>query len=408
MIRGRAGWIRWALFVVSMALYVLDAGGIILNGRVSRWDDWSQLAFAMFSVMGALIAVRQPQHTISWLFLLEGLAAALTASGQQLAILLVTTSPGGRLSPGQAWALLPEFIASVFLWIVFFIIILLFPDGRLPSPRWRPFAWAAGVSVLISLVFTLRPQLITISPELPKVDSPLGIPALAALEPLWSVVQMLNVVAGMGCFLAPVLRYRGAAGVEREQLKWLVAGAGFLIFSLAAYLLSLAVTLPFLLKSIVDLMAGLGAAVIPVLMTFAILRYRLYDIDLIIRRTLVYAVLTALLGAVYFGGVALAQALLRPFTGAGNDLAVVVTTLGIAALVLPLRRVVQRFIDRRFYRGKYNAGRTLAAFSAHARDEVELDVLTARLLAVVDETMQPAAVSLWLRPPAVESPWWRV
>jgi hypothetical protein len=139
-----------------------------------------------------------------------------------------------------------------------------------------------------------------------------------------------------------------------------------------------------------------GVLVLAVVVALTILRYRLYDIELIIRRTLIYGALTALLAGVYFGGVALAQALLRPFTGAGNDLAIVVTTLGIAALVLPLRRAVQRFIDRRFYRGKYNAARTLAAFSARARDEVELEALTGRLLDVVQETMHPAWASVWL------------
>jgi hypothetical protein len=222
-------------------------------------------------------------------------------------------------------------------------------------------------------------------------------PALAALAPLWSVVQLLTIVMGMACFLAPVLRYRRAGGVERQQLKWLVVGAGFLIFWVAAYMLSLVLTLPPLLKSTIDLMGSLGAAVIPVVMTFAILRYRLYDIDLIIRRTLIYGVLTALLAAFYFGGVVLIQALLKPLTAAGNDLAVVATTLIIAALFLPLRRRVQGFIDRRFFRRKYDSAKTISAFSEHMRDEVNLSELTGQLVEVVEKTMQPAYVSLWLR-----------
>jgi hypothetical protein len=394
---------RWTLFAVSIALYVLYVVGIVVNGRADSLSDWSQLSFAMFPVMGILIAIRKPKHGMSWLFLAEGLASALTAAGTELLILLITTSPGGRLDPGWAWAVLPEYIiASGFLWLLFFIIILLFPDGHLPSSRWRPFAWVATVLALIAFIFNFRPEQITISPELLKVDNPVAIPALAALAPVWSVVQLLGIVTGMVCFLAPVLRYRRAGGVERQQLKWLVVGAGFLIFSVAALMLSLILTLPPLLKSIIDLMGSLGAAVIPVVMTFAILRYRLYDIDLIIRRTLIYGVLTALLVFTYWAGVVGLQALLRPITGAGNDLAVVATTLIIAALFLPLRRRIQGFIDRRFFRRKYDAAKTIASFSEHMRDEVELDRLAERLVEVVDETMRPAHVSLWLRSPSRE------
>jgi hypothetical protein len=396
---GRVGWVRWTLFVVSMALYVLGVVGIVVNGRIDSLNDWSQVAFVMFPVMGILIAVRQPKHAMSWLFLAEGLASALTVAGTELLILLITTSPGGRLDPGWAWAILLTTWASGCLWVLFFIIVLLFPDGRLPSPWWRPFAWGAMAIALIAFIFNFRPEPITISPELPQVDNPLGIPALAALAPVWSVVQLLTVATGMVCFLAPVLRYRSAGGVERQQLKWLVVGAGFLFFWVGAFMLSRVLTLPPLLTSIIELMGGLGAAVIPVVMTFAILRYRLYDIDLIIRRTLIYGVLTALLAGVYFGGVVLIQALLKPLTGAGNDLAVVATTLLIAALFLPLRRRVQGFIDRRFFRRKYDAAKTVAAFGEHIRDEVELDKLTGRLVEVVDETMRPAHVSVWLRSP---------
>jgi hypothetical protein len=396
---GRVGWVRWTLFVVSIALYVLGVVGIVVNGRTDQLSDWSQVAFVMFPVMGILIAVHQPKHAMSWLFLAEGLASALTVAGTELLILLITTSPGGRPDPGWAWAIMLTYWASGCLWVLFFIIILLFPDGRLPSPRWRPFAWGAMAIALIAFIFNFRPEPITISQGIPKVDNPLAIPALAALAPVWSVVQLLGIVTGMVCFLAPILRYRGAGGVERQQLKWLVVGAGFLIFSVAAFMLSRVLTLPPLLKSIIELMGSLGAAVIPVVMTFAILRYRLYDIDLIIRRTLIYAVLTALLGGVYFAGVVLIQALLKPLTGAGNDLAVVATTLIVAALFLPLRRRVQGFIDRRFFRGKYNAAQTIAAFGEHVRDEVELDKLTGRLVEVVDETMRPAHVSVWLRSP---------
>ena len=395
--RSRAGWLRWALFVVSMTLYALDIAGIFVNGRAGIGTDWSQLSFAMFPVMGILIAVRQPKHLMGWLFLAEGLASGLTAAGTELSILLITAAPGGRLDPAQSWAVLPE-RASVLLWVLFFVIILLFPDGRLPSPRWRPFAWLAAVVGLLGLMFIVRPEPIRVSPELLEVDNPIGIPALAAFAPLWGVVQVLTMITGLGCFLAPVLRYHGTSGVQRQQLKWLGAGTGFLVLWLAAYMLSLVLTLPPWLKSIIDTMGSVGAAVIPVLMGVAILKYRLYDIDLIIRRTLVYSVLTVTLALVYWGGVVSLQMLLRPLSGEGNDLAIVATTLLVAGLFFPLRRRIQAFIDRRFYRRKYDAAKTLAAFAEHVRDEVDLKALTGHLVQVVDETMHPEHASLWLRP----------
>jgi hypothetical protein len=336
----------------------------------------------------------------------EGLASALTTSGQQLSILLITTSPGGTLDPGQTWLVLPGYLASGFLWVMFFIIILLFPDGRLPSTGWRPFARVASVVALTGFFNIFFPEPMKISQGL-SVNNPLGIPALAPLIPWWSLVQLLTMAIGLVCFLAPVLRYRRARGVERQQLKWLGVGTGFLALCVAAFMLSRVLTLPPLLNSVIGVLAGLGAAIIPLLMTLAILRYRLYDIDLIIRRTLIYGALTTLLAGIYFGGVVLFQALLRPVTGEGNDLAIVATTLLIAALFLPLRRSIQGFIDRRFYRRKYDAARTLATFSETARDEVDLQALTGHLVAVVEETMQPAYASLWLRTPEGDPQKWR-
>lgn len=194
--------------------------------------------------------------------------------------------------------------------------------------------------------------------------------------------------------------------LQRQQTKWVLFGmAGYIggtAVGAGLWLLSPALnergSLSFLVFYYTNIFLFL---LIPLSVGAAILRYRLYDIDLIIRRTLIYGVITALLAGVYFGGVALLQTLLRPLTGAGNDLAVVATTLLIAALFFPLRQRVQAFIDRRFYRRKYDAAQVLAAFGQHARDEVELEKLTGRLVAVVDETMRPASISLWLREPAV-------
>ena len=232
------------------------------------------------------------------------------------------------------------------------------------------------------------------------MTNPMGLGSLAgawnAIGPLFFIsVGPLFFITVM---VPPVLRYRRAKSEVRQQLKWLAfATLPWVLIVVGAVLY--AITGSSLLSMLLGLWAPICIAAVSISIGIAILRYRLYDIDLIIRRTLIYGVLTALLAGVYFGGVVLLQTLLRPLTGAGNDLAVVATTLIIAAFFLPLRRRVQGFIDRRFFRRKYNSAKTIAAFSEHMRDEVELDTLTGRLVEVVDETMRPAHVSLWLRDP---------
>jgi len=285
-------------------------------------------------------------------------------------------------------------------------LILLFPDGKLPSRRWRPLAWLSGaVMVLASVVLTISPGPL---PGHPGVRNPFGLeghPVLAQALP--GVVALLPV-----CILASavslIFRYRHSSGEVRQQIKWVAFAAslvGLLYLStlVSGLLFALEATsgsggdTPLLIAILQDAVL-LSYAGVPVAIGFAVLRYRLYDIDILINRTLVYAPLTAMLVLVYLGGVVSLQYALRALTGQESQLAIVASTLAIAALFNPLRRRVQAFVDRRFYRRKYDAAKTLEYFSAKLRDETDLDALSAELEGVVRETMQPAHVSLWLRP----------
>jgi hypothetical protein len=269
---------------------------------------------------------------------------------------------------------------------------LYFPNGHLVSRRWRPVAWLA---VLLTAFALVGPG----GYETRGVPNPLGIESLNNITSLSTVLEVLLptswVLVGLLCVGSLVVRFVRSRGVERQQIKWFVYAAALFIAGAVQGQL-----LPVRLPSVVDeilfvaILQGLWIAV-----GVAVLRYRLYDVDVVINRTIVYGVLTALLVLVYFGGVAALQLVLRPLTGGESQLAVVVSTLAIAALFNPLRRRTQRFIDRRFYRSKYDAAETLQGFSSKLREETDLDRLGGALVSVVHETMQPGHASLWLRPP---------
>jgi hypothetical protein len=299
------------------------------------------------------------------------------------------------MSPGAealAW------IAS-WLWVpdvgLYLLLALLFPNGRLLSARWRPFVGFIGVVVVTGTVaVALSPGPIR---GLELIENPLGMEALPNVAVL---TEALLYALGVVAVASVLVRLRRSSGVERQQIKWFAyAGAVLATSTIITYVLSAASSLRWL--GWVAFVPGMaGNAGMPVAVGIAILRYRLYEIDILINRTLVYGVLTGTLALVYLGGVASAQAIFRALTGqqGQSQLAVVVSTLLIAALFNPLRRRIQGFIDRRFYRKKYDAQKTLEAFSAKLRDETDLDALRDDLVGVVRETMQPAHVSLWLRP----------
>ena len=398
-----AAWLAWYMCAVSLALMAL---GLLLlvtsrsRGGAPVFDYWllNTVIAVSFSPVGAVIAPRlPPRNPIGWLFCTIGLIGAMRIFVAEYAIATLLAEPGSllnKLPGGEALAWV-----SSWVWVVhfgpFLFLALLFPDARLPSPRWRPFAWVVGVVVAGGTVaVALWPET---AARFDRVNNPLGIEVAApVINPMETILYALALISAASL----LVRLLHSKGVERQQVKWFAYAVVMLAISTTlAYVVSEAMDVDWLgwISSILVIASLVG---LPVAMSIAILHYRLYNIDVLINGTLVYGTLTALLALVYFGGVTAIQAIFRALTGQEQQpqLAVVVSTLAIAALFNPLRRRIQSFIDRRFYRGKYDAAKTLEAFSAKLRNETDLEALNAELVGVVRETMQPAHVSLWLRP----------
>jgi hypothetical protein len=396
-----AAWIAWSLCALSLALTVLSLRLLVLSlshPGVHIFDHWlDSTLFAMgFSTVGAVIAPRAPPHNpIGWLFCVVGLLFAVTHFSAEYAIYTLLAAPGSPLPAGEAAAWLTSWLWVPQLGSVVFVV-LLFPDGRLPSSRWRPFAWLSAIVVVMGAVLSALAPGPTIA--LGPIHNPLALESLPT-----NVYKIVERVVGALIFVAAIslfIRLRRARELERQQIKWFVyataltVGGGLLTYPVSEAIGSV------WLKWISFVPFIVGVMAIPISMAIAILRYRLYAIDLVINRTLVYGLLTVILVAVYFGGVTATQVGFRELTGQERQpqLVVVASTLVIAALINPLRRRIQSFIDRRFYRRKYDAAKTLEAFAAKLRHETDLDALSDDLVGVVRETMQPAHVSLWLRP----------
>jgi hypothetical protein len=346
-----------------------------------------------FAAVGALIAARRPGHRIGWLLLAGTLAIA---SAQLTWSYVFYSSHSGAPLPGSAvvgwvgnWIPWPALAA-------FALLLLLFPDGQLPSPRWRPVAWAMVAWCAVIMAFlALYPGLIST----PDLDNPVGLSGDAGevMRRLQAspIVPLVTVPLFLASASAPLVRFRHARADQRQQLKWFAYAVGVLGFTLLQQSL-----LPGSANDLSGIVTAVAVWGIAVAIGIAVLRYRLYDIDRIINRTLVYGLLTALLGGVYAGTVLV---LGQVFGGIGAQLpswAVAGTTLAVAALFQPARRRIQQAVDRRFNRRRYNAAKTIQAFSTRLRGQIDLDTLTTELLAVVDQTTEPAQVSLWLRPAA--------
>ncbi len=350
----------------------------------------------VFAVLAALILSRQPHNVIGWLLLLPALLGILPVEPY---IRSFTSAPA---HPPVLLLLALWFYAWSWLPLIFpiFFIPVLFPTGRPPSPRWR---WLIIAGLVMCAIFLF---LVTFTQTYATTDlgmnwsvtNPIGF----LPSDVFGVYFFVPWVAGLfSLTLLSVaslfIRYRRAPALEREQIKWLLyACALFAAIYIPLYWIS---DLTTMIRDVWNMLFYISILAIPVAITVAILRYRLWDIDVIIRRTLIYGALTLTLALAYFGSVVLLQELFRVITGQHQSpIATVISTLGIAALFTPLRRRIQNDIDRRFYRKKYDAEKTVAAFGASLRQEVDLEQLSDRLVTVVDDAMQPEVVSLWLRP----------
>jgi hypothetical protein len=424
-----ATWLAWSLWVACVVLialallldfltdYVPLLSGERLGPGLAVLAGVLSLAYP---TVGALIASRLPTNLIGWLFFGLGLLYAVrrfTEAYADYALLVNFALPWG------------EYVAWFTTWIGFagpvlagVFLMLLFPEGRLPSRHWRLVAWIALLAAALTVLGdAFAPGQLRTHPY---IENPFGIVGVigselttyeffaASLVLGTALLLMISLIALCSLFL----RMHRARGDERQQLKWFLYAAvpavvslspalldamlvhftsNFLLFN-TAYNYNVIVSWDFLTYSIY--VAVFAALIVPVFTYIAILKYRLYNIDILINRTLVYGSLTATLVALYFGGIVLLQTLFVALTGQQSTLAVVASTLLIAALFTPLRQRIQSFIDRRFYRRKYDAAKTLEAFSAQLRNETNLEALSDDLVGVVRETMQPAHVSLWLGP----------
>ena len=401
-----APWLAWAVCVLSLALtaltFLLIALDLSLNAPIYfYWLEPTTIAVG-YSVIGAIIASRLPNHPIGWICCTIGVMAAVTSFCGEYAAYALLAHPepilGGKV---MLWL-------GLWAWILFFglieFLLFLFPNGRLPSKRWRPLAWlSAALTLMAAVLMAISPDAVldTLGPSGKGRVSFLNPFGVEGLPSLYLPVQTLVLLLGGVAAASVVVGRRSARGVERQQIKWLLyAGAIFFVGNV----LKNTVFSPLGEVSwglwVGYLLVGIGGLGGPIAIGIAILRYRLYEIDTLINRTLVYGSLTAMLVALYFVGIVVLQRFFVLLTGQQSTLAVVASTLLIAALFSPMRRRIQSFIDRGFYRRKYDAARTLEVFSAKLRDETDLDALSDDLVGVVRETMQPAHVSLWLRPEA--------
>jgi hypothetical protein len=401
--RGRAASrLAWSVCALSLSLIALSLVFILLGWSTQLprgWTTWREQALSLTGfigapIVGALIASRRPANIYGWLWLGLGMAQALMQFGQAYAAYALVVEPGSLPAPRTIVTVLSQgWVATIviipFLW-------LLFPDGRLPSSRWKVVAW---VTVLVGAPLLVLAPLAPGKSGTAPVENPIDMEnavgeAIGALvDPGVQVLFVIIVLSAVSL----VFRYRRASGIQRQQIKWFAYAAALNGFLVTIDIFDISQLLG---NALWTLLGNIAFASLYAAVGIAVLRYRLYDIDVVINRTLVYGSLTLTLALVYFGGVAGTQAVLSVLTGQEQQpqLAIVVSTLVIAALFNPLRRRIQSFIDRRFYRRKYDTSKTLAAFSARLRDETDLNALRDDLLGVVRETMQPEHVSLWLRP----------
>jgi hypothetical protein len=376
-------WLAWGLWLAIVGSFA----AVVVTGAAAEDGEGSAFAYTFFvgafATMGALVASRRPRNPIGWILLLGG--ASYTIGG-----LTVTQTESEDGAPVLVHWL------STWVWMagigpIATFGLLLFPDGHLPSPRWRAFAWFAAVAIVATTAaIAFKPGPFKDA----TIVNPLGFDALPGLvEVFENVSPAALALAIFGSIASLFVRFRRARNVERQQLKWLSYTGALVGVALAVAIAIEAIVGPRAVD-LTNTIISLALALVPVAMGIAILRHRLFDIDVVINRTLVYGALTATLGGAYLGSV-----LLVSLAVGRSGFAVAVSTLAVAALFRPARSRIQAVVDRRFYRRRYDAHQTLEAFGGRLRDELDLEALGADLRAVVTETVQPAHVSLWLRSP---------
>jgi hypothetical protein len=390
------------LCVLSLALTALSLLLLILNlsyPNTHLYEPWldNTLTAVFYPTVGALVASSRPENPVGWLLCLYGLGTSIGYFCAEYAIYALLAEPNS-LPAGEAMAWILSWVLPILNGLTVFYI-LLFPTGRLPSRRWRWLGWLTVIYVVVGVIlaaFSSGALLGILGP----IQNPLGIEGFSNIyykAVLFTMASLLTLAAALAVFL----RLRHAIGVERQQIKWFAyAAVATVSAGILAYIIPRVVETPLWFERVGFALNNGFLPAIPIAIGIAILRYRLYDIDIIINRTLVYGSLTLMLALVYFGGVTSTQVVFTALTGQEEQpqLTIVVSTLLIAALFTPFRHRIQSFIDRRFYRRKYDAAKTLEAFSAKLRTETDLDALSDDLVGVVRETMQPEHVSLWLHP----------
>ena len=387
------GWVFWmldaAVIVAGIVMLARTPGGRAPDAMIGTLA--MVLAFFAFPTMGALIIWQRPRNTVGWIFCLIGLGTAFTS----FSAAFVQHALGNHTDASLITGLVD--VTGNTVWPLNLglgtFLLFLFPNGRLPSPRWRFIFWLdVAVVALAGLMGLFQPGYLESNN---RVRNPLGI---SGAQPFFDAINTVGGLVFVACALASVaaiiVRYITSRDIQRQQIKWFAFG----VAAMVAILIPSFILLPEE-NVLSNITFALGILMLPLGAGIGVLRYRLFDIDVIINRTLVYGLLTAILAGVYFVGVVGVQTLLRV---SNSPFIIVITTLLIAALFQPLRHRLQRFIDRRFYRARYDARKTLDTFGASLRSEVELAQLTDHLLATVEQTMRPTHVSLWLREPESE------
>ena len=385
-------WLVVILYIAGIcATYLLERGSGLRAHNLTE-DAVFLVGFGAVAAVGALLVAKRPTNVVGWILAAAALMVGLFPTGDAYAAYVMTT----RGEP-DALAVLGAWVQSwywfLLLGLIFIYLPLLFPDGKLPSRRWLPVAVLVGIGLLGLVVLGMLTDNLSGQDVGYRIENPIGIEGLAPVEdlPIFAVLGVLVFFVGvLAAFASVVVRFRRSRGIERQQIKWfLYAIAPVLTIPLEGYV-------PEFVNEIAFAWVLIG---LPTAIGVAVLRYRLYDIDLVINRTLVYGSLSVSLVLVYFGGVVSLQYVLRTLTGGSSQLVIVASTLAIAALFNPLRRRIQSIVDRRFYRQKYDAVQVMAGFSTRLRDETDLAQLNGDLVSVVQDTVQPEHVTVWLRTP---------